>query len=163
MTDKRKLKLVMCWHMHQPEYRDLQTGEFKLPWTYLHVIKDYVDMIGHLESVPEAKAVVNFAPVLLEQIEDYNNQVTNYLEQGRLLKDPLLAALIAQFNPIHQEERWKLIKDCLRANRERQINRYPAFKKLVDMVEWVEQNYDTLRYINDQFLNDIIVWDWRDC
>ena len=37
--------------MHQPEYRDLQTGEFKLPWTYLHVIKDYVDMVAHLEAV----------------------------------------------------------------------------------------------------------------
>ena len=45
MPDKKKLKLVLCWHMHQPEYRDLQTGEFKLPWTYLHVIKDYVDLL----------------------------------------------------------------------------------------------------------------------
>ena len=158
MTDKRKLKLVMCWHMHQPEYRDLQTGAFKLPWTYLHVIKDYVDMVAHLEAVPDAKAVVNFAPVLLEQIEDYSTQITNYLAHGHLLTDPLLAALIAQFKPEHLDERWKLLKDCLRANRERQINRYPAFKKLVEMVEWVEQNYDTLRYINDQFLYDIIVW-----
>jgi len=144
--------------MHQPEYRDLQTGAFKLPWTYLHVIKDYVDMVAHLEAVPDAKAVVNFAPVLLEQIEDYSTQITNYLAHGHLLTDPLLAALIAQFKPEHLDERWKLLKDCLRANRERQINRYPAFKKLVEMVEWVEQNYDTLRYINDQFLYDIIVW-----
>ncbi len=158
MTVQRKLKLVLCWHMHQPEYRDLQTGEFKLPWTYLHVIKDYVDMVAHLEAVPEAKAVVNFAPVLLEQIEDYSTQITRYLEHGHLLTDPLLAALIAQSKSEHSDDRWKLIKDCLRANRERQINRYPAFKKLVEMVEWVEQNYDTLRYINDQFLYDIIVW-----
>ena len=64
--------------MHQPEYRDLQTGEFVLPWTYLHVIKDYVDMVAHLEAVPEAKAVVNFAPILLEQIEEYANQVNAY-------------------------------------------------------------------------------------
>ena len=158
MTVQKKLKLVLCWHMHQPEYRDLQTGAFKLPWTYLHVIKDYVDMVAHLEAVPDAKAVVNFAPVLLEQIEDYSTQITNYLAHGHLLTDPLLAALIAQFKPEHLDERWKLLKDCLRANRERQINRYPAFKKLVEMVEWVEQNYDTLRYINDQFLYDIIVW-----
>jgi len=78
MSDK-KLKLVLCWHMHQPEYRDMQSGEFKLPWTYLHVIKDYVDMVAHLEAVPGAKAVVNFAPILLEQIEDYSNQVSGYL------------------------------------------------------------------------------------
>ena len=65
MLDKQKLKLVICWHMHQPEYRDLQSGEFKLPWTYLHVMKDYVDMVAHLEAAPEAKVVVNFAPILL--------------------------------------------------------------------------------------------------
>ena len=79
MSGKKKLKLVLCWHMHQPEYRDLQTGEFKLPWTYLHVIKDYVDMVAHLENEPNAKAVVNFAPILLEQIEDYAKQVNDFL------------------------------------------------------------------------------------
>ncbi|MCP4042449.1 MAG: hypothetical protein GY731_10925, partial [Gammaproteobacteria bacterium] len=26
--------------MHQPQYRDLISGEFQLPWTYLHAIKD---------------------------------------------------------------------------------------------------------------------------
>ena len=45
-----KLKLVLCWHMHQPEYRDLQTGEFQLPWTYLHVIKDYVEALDERAS-----------------------------------------------------------------------------------------------------------------
>ena len=62
VTNTNKLKLVLCWHMHQPEYRDLKSGEFKLPWTYLHVIKDYVDMAAHLEATPQAKAVINFAP-----------------------------------------------------------------------------------------------------
>jgi alpha-amylase/alpha-mannosidase (GH57 family) len=60
---KKQLKLVLCWHIHQPEYRDLRTGGFILPWTYLHIIKDHVDMAAHLEAVPDARAVVNFAPV----------------------------------------------------------------------------------------------------
>ena len=158
MTDKKKLKLVLCWHMHQPEYRDLQTGEFKLPWTYLHVIKDYVDMAAHLEAIPEAKAVVNFAPILLEQIEEYANQVNGYLRNNHSISDPLLSAMVASNAPEAQEDQWKLIKDCLRANRERQINRYPAFKKLVEMAEWLEQHYDTFAYVNTQFLNDILVW-----
>jgi len=91
--EKPKLKLVLCWHMHQPEYRDLHTGTFKLPWTYLHVIKDYVDMAAHLEAVPNAKAVVNFAPILLEQIEEYAKQVNAYLQDRIAITDPLLAAL----------------------------------------------------------------------
>lgn len=144
--------------MHQPEYRDLQTGEFKLPWTYLHVIKDYVDMVAHLEAVPEAKAVINFAPILLEQIEEYAKQVNGYLHHRTAMSDPLLAALAAESLPEDNEDRLKLIKDCLRANRERQINRYPAFKKLAGMADWLDQNFDALNYINDQFINDMLVW-----
>ena len=158
MSDKKKLKLVLCWHMHQPEYRDLQTGEFKLPWTYLHVIKDYVDMVAHLEAVPEAKAVVNFAPILLEQIEAYANQVQGYLRNGHAITDPLLAALVAPAIPEDPEDRLQLVKDCVRANRDRQINRYPAFQKLVEMTEWLEQHYGSLCYVNAQFINDILVW-----
>ena len=158
MPDKKKLKLVLCWHMHQPEYRDLQTGEFKLPWTYLHVIKDYVDMVAHLEAVPEAKAVINFAPILLEQIEDYANQVSGYLRNGLAITDPLLAALVAPTIPEEPEDRLRLVRDCMRANRERQINRYPAFVKLVEMTEWLEQHYGSLCYVNAQFIHDILVW-----
>lgn len=156
--EKPKLKLVLCWHMHQPEYRDLHTGKFILPWTYLHVIKDYVDMVAHLEATPNAKAVVNFAPILLEQIEEYARQVSAYLQDGIEITDPLLAALVDPTVPADTEARMKLVKDCLRANRERQVDRYPAYKKLVKMAEWLEQNYDALDYINSQFLCDIVVW-----
>jgi alpha-amylase/alpha-mannosidase (GH57 family) len=158
MFDKKKLKLVLCWHMHQPEYRDLQTGEFKLPWTYLHVIKDYVDMVAHLEAVPEAKAVINFAPILLEQIEEYADQVNGYLRNDRAITDPLLAALVAPVIPEDPEVRLQLVKDCMRAHRDQQINRYPAFVKLVEMSEWLEQHCGSLCYVNSQFINDILVW-----
>jgi alpha-amylase/alpha-mannosidase (GH57 family) len=67
-----QLNVVIYWHMHQPEYRDLRNGEYHLPWTYLHTIKDYVDMVTHLENNELVKSVVNFAPVLLEQIDDYS-------------------------------------------------------------------------------------------
>lgn len=157
MSDK-KLKLVLCWHMHQPEYRDMQSGEFKLPWTYLHVIKDYVDMVAHLEAVPSAKAVVNFAPILLEQIEDYSNQVSGYLHDRITIKDPLLAALVEPSVSADPEKRLKLLRDCRKANRERQIERYPAFRKLTDMADWMEAHPHAVNYLNAQFLSDILVW-----
>ncbi len=159
MLDKKnKLKVVLCWHMHQPEYRDLHTGEFKLPWTYLHVIKDYVDMIAHLEAVPAAKAVVNFAPILLEQIEEYAKEISGYLHNRSPIKDPLLAALVDEKISTDPEDRLKLLKDCLRANRERQINRYPAFQKLADMIDWLDNHFNALHYVNDQFIIDVLVW-----
>ena len=158
MLKQSKLQLVLCWHMHQPEYRDLQTGEFKLPWTYLHVIKDYVDMAAHLEAVPDAKAVVNFAPILLEQIEDYAQQVSLFLHDGIAIRDSFLASLVSLDLPDAPEDRLKLIKDCLRANRDRQINRYPAFQKLAEMADWLDKNFEAVSYISNQYIFDILVW-----
>ena len=63
------MKLVLCWHMHQPYYRDELHGSYRLPWVYLHAMKDYTDMAWHLERHPRMRLVVNFAPVLLEQRE----------------------------------------------------------------------------------------------
>ncbi len=144
--------------MHQPEYRDLQTGEYNLPWTYLHVIKDYVDMVAHLEANPEAKAVVNFAPILLEQIEDYASQINSYLHDRVVVSDPLLAALVNPVITSDPDERLVIIKNCLRANRQRLINRYLPFQKLADMVDWLEANPEGMQYINPQFIADILVW-----
>ena len=121
--------------MHQPEYRDLRSGEYHLPWTYLHTIKDYVDMAAHLENSEEARAVVNFAPVLLEQIDDYAQQLEGYLHHGKALRDPLLSALADPVLPHDTESRIHIIKACLRANKERLIDRFEAFKTLTEMAE----------------------------
>ncbi len=158
MSDQNILRLVLCWHMHQPEYRDLITGQYHLPWTYLHAIKDYVDMAAHLEAVPDARAVINFAPVLLEQIEDYSRQIVNWLTDGMALRDDLLAALVEPSMPASLEKRLLLVQDCLRANRERQINRYSAYRKLAVMADWLVGHPDGLAYVNAQFLGDLLVW-----
>jgi len=155
---KGKIKLVLYWHMHQPEYRDLASGEFILPWTYLHVIKDYVDMVAHLEAQPHAKAVINFAPILLEQIAEYAQQVSQYLQQQTPIRDAFLAALVSRELPTDAEAKLTLIKHCLRAHRERQINRYPAFAKLAEMVDWLDQHFDAIPYLTNQFIADLLVW-----
>ena len=46
------VKLAMLWHMHQPYYEDLATGEHILPWVRLHAIKDYWGMVALLRRVP---------------------------------------------------------------------------------------------------------------
>ena len=70
MTAAPRLPVILLWHMHQPQYRDALTGRYALPWTYLHAIKDYTDMAAHLESNREARCVVNFTPLLIEQLEE---------------------------------------------------------------------------------------------
>ncbi len=131
----RPLNVVLCWHMHQPEYRDLGSGAFTLPWTYLHAIKDYADMAAHLEAVAGARAVVNFAPVLLDQLGAYTTAIASHLTGGALLPDPLLASLAPGGLPTDPAAACHLLQQCLRAQREHLIDRFPAFRELVAHAE----------------------------
>jgi alpha-amylase/alpha-mannosidase (GH57 family) len=158
MSDEGQLRVVLCWHMHQPQYCDLVSGEYKLPWTYLHAIKDYVDMAAHLEAVPQARAVVNFAPVLLEQLDDYAAQVSGYLRDHKAIRDPLLAALVAPVLPTHPEQRLSLINACLRINRQRVVERFAAFRRLAEMADLLVGHCDYLIYISEQFVADMVFW-----
>lgn len=158
MSDKSKLNVVICWHMHQPSYNDRVSGEYYLPWTYLHATKDYVDMAAHLETTPTASAVVNFAPILLEQLDDYSQQINNYFLQGSRITDPLLCALGSAVLPTESIDRIKLVKDCLRANKERLVKRFDNFERLVDLSNWFLKHQDANIYINDQYLVDLLVW-----
>ncbi len=158
MSDKPRLKVVLCWHMHQPQYCNLFNGEYQLPWTYLHAIKDYVDMAAHLEAVPKARAVVNFAPILLEQIADYSAQVNAFLREAKPIRDPLLAALAEKTLPDSPQQRLALLDACLRAHGERMIGRFPAYQKLADLARCFLENPEGITYVNDQFLHDLLVW-----
>ena len=70
-----KLYLNIYWHMHQPDYRDIVSNEFVLPWTYLHAIKDYSDMAYHLEENKKARVTFNYVPILLDQLEGLHHTV----------------------------------------------------------------------------------------
>jgi alpha-amylase/alpha-mannosidase (GH57 family) len=152
------MSVVLMWHMHQPDYRDMRTGRVHLPWTYLHATKDYVDMAAHLEAVPEARAVVNFAPILLEQLEDYITQIKAYLNGHGVIQDPLLAELAEPALPGNTQERLRLMQECLRANRERMIERFEPFQRLATMAEWYETHPDSMIYASNQFIADLMVW-----
>lgn len=159
MSVDGKMNVVFCWHMHQPDYRDMMTGEYYFPWTYLHAIKDYVDMVAHLENYPKARAVFNFAPILLEQIEDYAHQIEDFLNRGKIIKDPLLAALVAPTLPKAGSASFlELSQKCLRSNRERIIDRFPAYAHLANTLAQIEEHPRTQRYISEQFLADLLVW-----
>ncbi len=156
MNDTR-LPVVLFWHMHQPPYRDALSGRYVLPWTWLHVIKDYVDMAAHLEQVPGAKAVVNFTPVLVEQIEDLAAAVRACLDGGAPLPDALLATLSDAPLPQDAAARQSLLQACLRADRHNLIERHPPFAALVEIARSMDHP-ERIGYLSDQFLHDLSVW-----
>jgi alpha-amylase/alpha-mannosidase (GH57 family) len=156
MSDSR-LPVVLFWHMHQPPYRDALSGRYVLPWTWLHVIKDYVDMAAHLEAVPGAKAVVNFTPVLVEQIEDLAAAVQANLDGGAPLPDALLATLSYAPLPEEDEARLALLEACLRADRTNLIQRHAPYAALAAIARSV-RDVERIRYVSDAFLHDLAVW-----
>jgi alpha-amylase/alpha-mannosidase (GH57 family) len=158
MSAESPLNLVICWHMHQPQYCDLISGTYQLPWSYLHATKDYIDMAAHLEAVPEARAVVNFAPILLEQLSDYAGQVNGFLSENKPIRDPLLAALACPVLPASKDQRMALVSACLRANELRSIKRFEHYQKLAEMAGWFHTHPSGMLYIGDQFITDLLVW-----
>ena len=158
MASEPQLDVVFCWHMHQPDYRDRLRDEFQQPWVYLHGIKDYTDMAAHLEAVPAAKAVVNFSPVLLDQLREYDEQIQGYLKDDKPIKDPLLAILDSPVFPADNEHRVSLVKACLRSNRKRLIERFKPYQKLTEIAQPIIQDLSYSAYLSNQFLADLITW-----
>ncbi len=124
----KTLDIVLCWHMHQPSYRAAD-GQYRQPWVYLHAIKDYADMAWHLEHAQGARATVSFAPVLVEQLDDYRAQ----FESGEF-RDPLLRDL-QRGDADTPERRRRLCYEVCRANFERMVRRYPAYERVFHLAE----------------------------
>lgn len=150
-----KLYLNLYWHMHQPDYRDTLSGEYVLPWTYLHAIKDYTDMAYHLESNPKARASFNFVPVLLDQLEDYSQQFA----QGHL-RDPLLALLAKEdMNALNEEERYLILDSCFKGHHEKMLAPFAYYQCLHNMYTKLEPlGQSMFNYLSGQYMADLIVW-----
>jgi len=157
VTSGGRLPVVLLWHMHQPQYRDALNGEYVLPWTYLHAIKDYVDMAAHLEAQPNARAVVNFTPVLIEQLNELAHKIQAHVKQGAPLPDAVLRLLGPDPVPSAPAERLELLKACLRAQRKHLIERYGPFLELATIAETLT-TLERIPYASDQLIHDLAVW-----
>src|SRR5262249_30886967 len=155
MPDVRSLRLVLLWHMHQPDFRDFVSGEFTQPWVYLHAIKDYTDMAAHLENHPGVHAVVNLVPVLLDQREAYADQFA----RGKM-RDPLLGLLAREnLEELDPAERGMVLDQCFRANHSKMIEPFTPYKRLRDLYQYVSSlEGDPARYLSGQYLADLLTW-----
>ena len=112
------------------------------------------------------KVVVNFAPVLLEQLDDYALQLRNWLNDRQPMNDPMLNLLAgAKAIPENLHDRYQLLCDCQRAHAPKMIDPYPAFKSLLSPIrfmfphhECTEEDTGFLQYMDPQYFIDILVW-----
>ncbi|NWF39226.1 glycoside hydrolase family 57 [Mariprofundus sp. NF] len=154
----KPLSVIFYWHMHQPFYCEADTGNYHLPWVYLHAMKDYTDMAEILSQLPRAKAVINYVPSLTAQIEDYAAHLREFLNgDAKSLNDPLLAALAHKSGEYSEAERSFLLEACFRLNHERNMHRYPDYSRLWNMAEHAK-NSEGLNYLGDSFFSDLVTW-----
>jgi len=73
---KHSLNLCFFWHMHQPDYRDSR-GVMRMPWVFLHAIKDYYEMPWLLSRHKGLKATFNITAPLIEQLNLYKDPLKN--------------------------------------------------------------------------------------
>jgi alpha-amylase/alpha-mannosidase (GH57 family) len=149
MTDP--LYVSFLWHMHQPFYKDPVQGEYVLPWTYLHAVKDYYDMPAIVDQTPGAKVVFNLVPSLLEQIQDY--------AQGTALDPFLVRARMAPAD-MSEEERSFVVENFFSANRQRMIDPHKRYLELYCLAGDGAggSTKDRLRAVGDQEMLDLQVW-----
>jgi alpha-amylase/alpha-mannosidase (GH57 family) len=117
------LRVVLLWHQHQPFYKDLVTGEYRLPWVRLHALKDYYGMVKVLEEFPQVHQTFNLVPSLINQIQDY--------AQGSA-RDPFLEVAACPASDLTSEKRRFALQYLFQANPEHLIGRYPRYAELYD-------------------------------
>ena len=113
--------LCFLWHMHQPFYKDLWSGEYKLPWTRLHALKDYAGMVEILSEFPSVHQTFNLVPSMVLQIDDY--------AQGTA-SDPFLDCAVAPAEGLSEAQRSFILKYFFQANYDKIICRYPRYREL---------------------------------
>jgi alpha-amylase/alpha-mannosidase (GH57 family) len=151
------VRVALLWHQHQPFYKDLLSGEYRLPWVRLHALKDYYGMVKLLEEFPSVHQTFNLVPSLIWQMQDY---VTGEA------RDPFLtiaAKPAAELTPADQ--RFALAY-LFQANTSRLIARYPRYNELWHRFEASGRNPDkalphfqTQDFVDLQVLSQIAWFD----
>jgi alpha-amylase/alpha-mannosidase (GH57 family) len=107
--------------MHQPFYKDMVTGEYRLPWVRLHALKDYFGMVKLLDEFPEVHQNFNLVPSLVAQIQDYVSGKAH---------DPFFDLVSKPAKELTAADRRFALQYLFQANPVNMIGRYPRYREL---------------------------------
>jgi alpha-amylase/alpha-mannosidase (GH57 family) len=125
------IRVLFLWHMHQPFYKDLVTGQYRLPWVRLHALKDYYGMVKLLDEFPDVHQTFNLVPSLVAQIEDYVSGTA---------RDPFLEIAAKPARDLSLDERRFALGYLFQANSVNMIARYPRYNQLLGKFRGMGEN-----------------------
>jgi alpha-amylase/alpha-mannosidase (GH57 family) len=151
------LRVIVLWHQHQPYYKDLVTGEYRLPWVRLHALKDYYGMVKLLDEFPNVHQTFNLVPSLMTQIQDYVDGKAH---------DPFFDVAAKPARDLTPEERRFALQYLFQANPVHMIGRYPRYRELWerfraagDSTERAEKYFQPQDFTDLQVLSQIAWFD----
>jgi alpha-amylase/alpha-mannosidase (GH57 family) len=143
------LRVALLWHQHQPFYKDLVTGEYRLPWVRLHALKDYYGMVKLLDEFPEVHQTFNLVPSLITQIQDY---------VAGTARDPFLQVAARPAPDLSADERRFALQYLFQANPVNLVGRYPRYGELWERFRSTGDSPDRAeRYFQTQDFTDLQV------
>jgi alpha-amylase/alpha-mannosidase (GH57 family) len=143
--------------MHQPFYKDLVAGEYRLPWVRMHALKDYYGMVKLLDEFPHVHQNFNLVPSLIVQLQEYVS--------GRA-RDPFLEVVSKPAAELSPEEKRFALRYLFQANLANLIGRYPRYLELYQAMashsfslERGERYFRTQDYADLQVLSQLAWFD----
>jgi alpha-amylase/alpha-mannosidase (GH57 family) len=109
--------------MHQPFYKDLVTGQYNLPWTRLHALKDYYGMVNILGEFPKVHQTFNLVPSMMVQVAEY---------AAGNARDPFLDCAAKPADSLSDADRELILEHFFHANPEHMIHRFPRYGELYE-------------------------------
>src|SRR5580704_19018399 len=143
------LRVILLWHQHQPFYKNLVTGEYRLPWVRLHALKDYYGMVKLLDEFPGVHQNFNLVPSLVAQIQDYASGQAH---------DPFLAVVSKSATELTTADRRFALQYLFQANPVNMIGRYPRYRELWERFRGSGDNPDrAAKHFHSQDFTDLQV------
>ena len=142
-------RVALLWHMHQPFYQDLATGEHILPWVRLHALKDYWGMVALTREFPALKVTFNLVPSLLVQLEAFASG------QAR---DRHLEVGLAPADQLSESDRQFCAEHFFHAHRARMIDPFPRYAELLSTREAGRRRGNAAAAFTTDDLRDLQIW-----
>src|SRR5690349_8852894 len=142
------IHLCFLWHMHQPYYKDLASGEYKLPWTRMHALKDYFGMVRILEEFPAVRQTFNLVPSMVAQVAEY--------AAGEAV-DPFLQLALKPAESLSDSEKAFLLRHSFYSDPQRMIYRYPRYGELFDAWQ-AQKSLGSRSMFGAQEFRDLQMW-----
>ncbi len=145
VAQTKKLSIAFYWHMHQPVYQLTPTGDYLMPWTRLHAIKDYLDMLVILDKFKNIKLNFNLVPVLLDELIDYGENEMHDIHSRLTITD---------VKDLSNDDKEFIINNFFDANYHSMILPHSEYNRLYQKAQ--QNAYDDIGIFTEQEYSDLM-------